>query len=619
MLNTSANITWIKRLFNDSTLTIVFHNAKFDLKMFAQEGVDIYNAKARIECTLIISKLYNGMLPSHKLAFLGDRLLGRSTADKFEIIDWLRKENTKAKVKNRGFKLGFDDAPIESVKKRVYWDVETTLLLWFAIRQRVVKASPELLETELMLMYVCIEMEDHGVQVDITRAKELRTEAQRDIELMQRILDRLVLPIKVKKKRKGEEIEVEISDRFNPNSRLQMEAAFNKVGIPLKYKTKPKKGKKGGAKTGGGNWSFDEYAIIRYVSKPLASIIRDSSEEGWSGRKFYNAVHAVRRNHKLNRRELLPPLVLYCRRLLKMVSTYYDHIINEATNVHVTSSGREIGILHCRFNQSEAMTGRFSSSSPNLQNVPRVFGPRECFIPRNGRRNWHFDYEQVEMKMFVHFAKDEIMARAIADDIHLAVAAEIYNKPKREVTKEQRKRAKAVNFGIIYGSGPGTQAETLTRKGLPTTKREASKLVASYHRSFPSVRRTTNKLKAILAEKGFVTNPFGRRYHIRLSRAYTALNYMCQGTSADQIKVAMVTIWKELKERKLRSKIIKTIHDEIVLEIPRNEENIVPQLVLDIMEDYDSFFVPITADVEVNGSHWGNKEKAKKYGFMRAA
>jgi len=610
MLKNPRNIRWLKRLMNDPTKHIVFQNAKFDLKMLSFEGLDVLSLKADIHCTMILSKVLDSVEKRHNLRFLARKHLGWTTEDKDEIEYWL-KTNKRSFTKEHGRSPNFRDAPLSLVKDRVRWDTEATLEIFGVLYPRARRICNELYETERHLLFVCLDMESTGVLIDITRARELKAEAQITLDRIKADLDKLICPLTFEKKKKGEMIKVTV-DEFNPgSSALQLPAAFEKLGIPLKYKTKPKKNHKTGGKTGGGNWAFDEYAMIRYVSEPLVDVIRDSGEEGWPGDKFYRAVRKTVRKHKLNKRELLPPLILKYRQLSKMISTYYDHFINDCLDVHFTPAGIEIGTIHCKFNQSTAMTGRFSSSEVNLQNQPRKLGPRECFITRNGRNHYHFDYDQIEMKMFVHFAEDTKMAEAIKDDIHAHVAAEVYNIPLEEVTSERRKRAKGVNFGIIYGSGPATMAETLTKKGLPTTVAQSTRLVLGYHKKFPSVQRTVRELKQDLKQKGYVTNPFGRRYRIKLKFAYKALNYMCQGTSADQMKKAMVDIWYWLRENNLKSKMILTVHDEIVLEVPPVEERLVLPKVKAIMEDLETYFVPMTVSVEKVAMNWSKKEKIK--------
>lgn len=608
-------LRWLGELLADPTKELIFHNAKFDVKAMAYEGLDVLNAKAKIHCTLILSKLFN-MNGWHDLLGLGIRYLNRNPADKTEIETWLRQHNKPKMVRERGRKLNFSDVPTEIVKRRVLWDVETTLKLFAYLYPRVQSTSPDLYATERELILVTVEMELIGVQIDITRAKKLRAVAMRGIETIQQELDKLICPLHVVRLKKGVEVE-EDHETFNVNSTaIQMPAAFQKLGIELKFKTKPKKGKKGKKASGGGRWSFDEYSMVRYVPKDLAALIRDSSEEGWSFDKFYAELHKLvkDKSEDTKARELLPPLVLKLRELKKMVTTYYDHLIEECVDVHRASNGREYGTLHCSFNQNEALTGRYSSSGPNLQNMPRLLGPRECFVRRLGYRNWHFDYEQVEMKFFVHFARDRRMAKAIEDDIHLEVASIIYKQPRPKVSKERRKRAKAVNFGILYGAGPPKMAETLTQKGLPTSKLEASKLCADYHRSFPSVRKTTQALKRDIERQGFVVNPFGRRYHISTKESYKALNYECQGTSADLMKRGMLRVWKHLRKHGYKSRIIMTIHDEVVLQIPRNEEKKLVPEVRALLEDRTSFFVPITVGVEYVTHRWSKKKDFQDVG-----
>lgn len=611
--------------------------------MFLAEGIDVYAAKAKIHCTLILAKLFNSMMWSYDLKDLAARLLGRGTEEKTAITEWI-KANSREWLKLYGVKPNFHDAPPELVAQRAQWDTESTLKLFEFLHPRVMKTCPDLYETERQLQFCVLEMETTGVRVDLTQAKMLRLKALTSVVILENELNRLVCPLTVRRARCKDEKckrhkkngicpvfydrdipprcpvctgEVEVFEQiiptFNANSSaVQLPSAFVQLGISLVYKTKPKKGKKGGRSTGGGKWCFDEYAMIRYVSAQLGKVIRDSGEANWPAEKFFSEVLRVIDEYQLDRREILPPLVLKVRELRKMVSTYYDHLIENAVDVRIEPNGRETGIIHCHFNQVEAMTGRFSSSGPNLQNMPRLLGPRECFIPRKSRRNWHFDYEQVEMKLFCHFARDRDMARAIEQDIHRYVASEIYGIPPEEVTKEQRKRAKAINFGIIYGSGPDKVAETLTRMGLHTTPAEARQLFARYHRRFPSVRRTTRMLERELKKKGHVVNPFGRRYFIERQHAYRCLNYMCQGTSAELIKRGMLRVWKYLRENGYKSKILIQVHDEIVVEMPRNEEAILVPKIIELLQDLESFFVPITVDAECAPRRWSKKVKASE-------
>lgn len=617
-MKTPESIKYLKKILNDRNKTVIFQKAKFDLLMLSFEGVDVLNLKAHIDCTLNMSKVINSTGMSHDLRSLAKRYLGvKGTQAKDEIEDYI-KANGRKFTREYGRKMTFKDVPLPIVKKRIRWDVEQTLRIYAALKKQVESICPNLYETERQLIFVCIDMELYGVCVDLTRAKKLRKQAIHDLKKISTDLNRLIGKFTVTRyktrTRKGEKFKEEIPEvveDFNPGSPIHLVAAFEKVGIKLEYKTKPKKSKDKRTKVGGGNWCFDEYAMIRYSPPIISGIIRESGEEGWTLRRFYKAVKKAIEENNIPKKYMLPPLILRYRQVSKMISTYYDHFINKCVDKKTYPNGREYGILHCNFNQSEAVTGRFSSSNPNLQNQPRKIGPRECFVPRIGKRNWHWDYEQVEMKFFVHFAEDERMAKAIADDIHLHVAAEVYSKPVEDISGEQRKRAKATNFGIIYGSGPETQAETLTRRGLVTTTSQTKKFLADYHRRFPSVRTTTNSLKTDIVRFGYVVNPFGRRYHLTSRFSYKALNYLCQGTSADQMKKAMVDLWHYLKDNKFKARLVMTIHDEIVIEIPRCEEKELYQPVQDIMEDHHSYFIPVTVDAKIVDTRWSEKKNLK--------
>lgn len=619
MEKSPETLAWVAALFNDPTKTIIFHNAKFDLEMFSFEGIDVFNIKAKVHCTLIISKLYHGALPSYELKWLASHFCGRSTEDKDEIIEWLKANKRRFRAEY-GRDPNFSDAPRDVVKRRAIWDVESTLYLHSRVYPAVLKRSPELLQTELDLMFVVVDMELRGIEVDITRARELREEALRDRSNILRKLNAIVGEITVTRKRKGVEVEEVIPDGgFNPASSQHKIAAWKKLGIPLKYKTKPKK-QKDGTKKGGGSWCFDEYAMMRYVSPQLQSIMRESGEEGWKTGRFIEALVQTIRKHKLDyKREMLPPLILKANALQKLCTTYYDRIIADAIDRRIEPSGREVGVLHCKFNQAEARTGRFSSSEPNMQNMPRILGPRECFIPRRGRRNWHIDYSQVEMRFFAHFARDKDMTKAIEDDIHRFVASQIYNKPESEVTKEQRKRGKSINFGIIYGAQPPKIAETLTRDGLVTTTSEAARLVGKYHRRFPSIGKLMREYDTQLARDKYVTNPFGRRYYIARKLSYTVLNYMCQGSSADLMKQAMVKVWKYLRSIGSKAKILLQVHDELGIEIPPKEEATLVPKIMQLMRDRKSFFVPIEVDAEVVTKRWSQKQKPADIGLTLKA
>ena len=172
MMDTPANRDWLRCIFADKKKKIIGHNFKFDLKMFfLNMDIDIYDAFDRCHCTLILSKLYNEQWLSHSLESLGKRILGRRTEDKTDVTDWLKK-NKREFTKEHGRPPNFSDAPIELVKQRAIWDTETTMLIFMKLYPEVKKMCGELYETERQLMFVCIDMENQGVRVDITQCKK---------------------------------------------------------------------------------------------------------------------------------------------------------------------------------------------------------------------------------------------------------------------------------------------------------------------------------------------------------------------------------------------------------------------------------------------------------------
>lgn len=365
-LKTPETIEFIQSILMDPTKKVVFHNGKFDLKMFWFEGIDIFSARAELHDTLILAKMFNGMMTQYDLKFLASYFCNRPTDDKDEIVDWL-KAHRREIVEREGREPGFQDAPLPVVRRRAIWDVKSTLMLFAYLYPRVQKICPALYLTERQLMLVVVDMENTGVEIDISKARELDAKAADGIRKLKEMLNELVLPITVMKKKKETLIPKLIDRNFNPGSTtLQMPAAFEKLGMTLMYKTSPKKGKKGGKPRGGGRWSFNEYSMIQYSPQPIATIIKDSGEDGWPLPRFLKALRDAAATHNLPQKYLLPPLALKLGELKKMRRTYYHHLIEDCLDVHTRPDGREVGTLHCNFNQSEAMSGRFSSSSTDM-------------------------------------------------------------------------------------------------------------------------------------------------------------------------------------------------------------------------------------------------------------
>lgn len=296
--------------------------------------------------------------------------------------------------------------------------------------------------------------------------------------------------------------------------------------------------------------------------------------------------------------------ILKFRGLKKLLSTYID--------ILPTLINRRTKHIHTSFNQTVTATGRLSSSDPNLQNIP-VRGDdgkeiRKAFIPDEGCMFFSADYSQIELRVMAHLSGDENMIEAFREghDIHAATAAKIYKEDIKNVTRDQRNKAKRANFGIIYGITVFGLAER-----LEIERKEARELIDGYFQSFPKVAEYMEQCKQTAREKGYVETIFHRRRYLpdinsrnATVRGYAernAINAPIQGSAADIIKVAMINIHRRMKEEKLRSKMILQVHDELNFSVYPSEKRIMERIVLKEMEHAYEMTVPLMAD-----SGWGN-------------
>jgi DNA polymerase-1 len=297
--------------------------------------------------------------------------------------------------------------------------------------------------------------------------------------------------------------------------------------------------------------------------------------------------------------------ILQYRELSKLKGTYVDALpalINPAT-----------GRVHTSYNQAGAATGRLSSSNPNLQNIPiRTEIGREvrgAFIAPPGHVLLSVDYSQVELRIVAHVSKEPTLLEAFkqGQDIHAATAAVIYNVPLNEVTKTQRIFAKRVNFGILYGMGPFRLA-----RDSDLTLAQAQEFIDTYFKRLPRVRAYLDTAKE-LAKKSFLTTMFGRRRifkgmhegnrNVVASAEREAINMPIQGTAADIMKKAMITLYAELNQRDLGAKLLLQVHDELVLEVPEDRLQETARLVVEVMEGAAVLDAALTANAQY-GMNW---------------
>ena len=297
--------------------------------------------------------------------------------------------------------------------------------------------------------------------------------------------------------------------------------------------------------------------------------------------------------------------VLQYRAYQKLNSTYVEGLLKVIG---------EDGRIHTRFNQTEARTGRLSSDNPNLQNIPirTELGSqlRAYFIAKPGCVLVDADYSQIELRILAHVTGDEHMQNAFrsGEDIHRSTAAKIYGIPQSEVTPRLRSSAKAINFGIMYGKG----AYSLS-KDIGVSVKEADAFLKNYLAAFPKVDGYMEKTIADAKDCGYVSTLFGRRRalpelsssnrNIRASGERMARNTPIQGTAADVIKLAMVRVWRRLRDEKMESRLILTVHDELIVEAPEAEAAKAASILREEMEGCVHYAVPLSTEVH-EGKNW---------------
>ena len=309
---------------------------------------------------------------------------------------------------------------------------------------------------------------------------------------------------------------------------------------------------------------------------------------------------------KLSEIHELPATVIHYREYAKIKSTYIDALPNIARRY---GDGR----VHTSFNETVTSTGRLSSSDPNLQNIPvrTDFGRkiRACFGALNpGDKFLSADYSQIELRLLAHLSNDEHLVAAFNSgaDFHATTAARVFGVPVDEVTPQMRSRAKAVNFGIVYGQQAFGLAQSLE---IPMY--EAKEMIDRYFEAYPGVRAYLDQTVAVAKEKGYAETMFGRRRHIpelaarnAVQRGFgerTAMNHPMQGSAADIIKMAMNEVARRLIEEEFETRLLIQVHDELDFSVPEHELERLSAMVKDAMENVAELSVPLIADVS-----WGD-------------
>jgi DNA polymerase-1 len=299
--------------------------------------------------------------------------------------------------------------------------------------------------------------------------------------------------------------------------------------------------------------------------------------------------------------------LLEFRELSKLKSTYVDSLplqVNPKT-----------GRVHTSYNQAGSVTGRIASSDPNLQNIPirtemgRLV--RKAFIADQGYQLLSVDYSQVELRLAAHMASDKAMLDAFYAelDIHQATAAAIYNVPIEQVTKDMRRHAKAINFGLLYGMSPFGLTRT-----TDLTLAEAEDYVEAYYIRFPGIKHYLDGMRRLAAEQGYVETLLGRRRYfpglktqsnqvIKNREEREAINAPIQGTAADIMKIAMIRVQNALNEMDSPVRMLLQVHDELVFEVPEEEVTKTAQIVQEIMENAYQLKIPLKTEARY-GRNW---------------
>lgn len=438
------------------------------------------------------------------------------------------------------------DIEFEKIKEYAAEDADITLQLKEILEPMLatVNANKLAKEIENPLIYVLCEMEHEGVKIDQRALKEFSASLDTDIKVLEK------------------SIYEKAGVKFNIASPKQLgEVLFDKLQLDPKAK-----------KTKTGQYQTNEEVLAGLAAK--SDIVKD---------------------------------ILDFRQMQKLKSTYVDALplmINPKT-----------GRVHTSYNQAVAATGRLSSNNPNLQNIPirteRGREVRKAFIPRDQDHVLlSADYSQIELRLIAEISKDENMLDAFQKglDIHTATAAKVYGLSLNEVTSTQRRNAKAVNFGIIYGQSAFGLSQNL---GIP--RKEAAEMIDNYFAEYPKIKEyMTNTIK-FAQENGYVETIMGRRRYLRdinsanaTVRGFAernAINAPIQGSAADMIKIAMINIHQDIKDHKLNSKMTMQVHDELVFDVPKSEVDVLKKIVIGRMKSAIKMSVPIVVEAGC-GENW---------------
>lgn len=517
VLDSTDTLNALKPLLEDENIAKINQNIKYDLLVLRNHGIQLAGI---VGDSMIADYLLHAGAKSHNL---NDLTLREFQYSLTPITDLIGKKSRTQPQRT------IDEVALDRVAQYAGEDADAAWRLCERLEAQLHeqhnKDEPSQLwtlyrELEVPLIEVLAELEFNGIRLDVPYLNELSTV----------MADRLV------------QIEKEIYElagqEFNIGSLLQLrKILFDEMKLPVQKRTNK------------GAPSTDQESLEK-----LAAL-----------------------GHEL------PTKIVEHRQVSKLKSTYVDALptlVNPKTNR-----------VHTSFNQTVAATGRLSSSEPNLQNIPirteQGQQIRRAFLAEEGWQLLTADYSQIELRLLAHFSEDENLQKAFANDqdIHTSVAMQIFGVEESDVTSSMRRSAKTVNFGVVYGISPHGLAER-----LEISRDEASKFIDAYFARYPRVQEYQQRLLDDCRRDGYVPTVLGRRryiegirpvssYHQRNQPEREAINMQVQGSAADLIKLAMLNIHHRIKEASLQSRMLLQIHDELVFEMPEDEERTLKQLV----------------------------------------
>ncbi|MBI2609303.1 MAG: DNA polymerase I [Deltaproteobacteria bacterium] len=490
--------------------------------------------------TMISSYLINPEM-AHNLDALALQYLNHQNITYDEVVGNKTEEGKKKRKQKGEVEKTFADVDLKKAYLYACEDADVTLKLSYIFREKLKEL--ELLklyeEIEVPLIPILGDMEHEGIKLDIAFLNKLSHEMKEELQGLEKKIFEMA------------------GTPFNISSPKQLsQILFEKLKMPILQKTK----------TGP---STNE-AVLK----------------------------------KLSEKYELPTSLLNFRELSKLKSTYVDALMNLADP--------KTHRVHTSYQQTIVATGRLSSTNPNLQNIPirtpRGKQIRKAFIAQKGSVLLSCDYSQVELRILAHLSQDEALVKAFksGEDIHSMTAQEIFQKKK--ISEEERRIAKAINFGIIYG-----QSSFGLAHALKIPQEEAASYIEAYFKKYHGVHEFIQKTLYEARKTGFTTTLLGRRrYHpnlrspnemLKRAAERVAVNAPIQGSASDLIKKAMISLWKFLKDNKYKTELLLQVHDELILEIPHDEEKVISPKVVHIMENALKLSVPLKVDL-YKGENW---------------